>query len=433
MTTSGHAADLLRDVGLLADGPVRWGRPVPGRGPGIYVVELATPLPTAPLELTKVGKWLERVPTLAFDGTHPTSKALLARLAAFWLSDATVIYVGASTASTGARVGSLVTHVLGNRRPHPDGHWLHALRGLENLRIWWAATAATEEALDAILDAFAARHTGVAPDRPAGSMTLPWANTRRPTGERQPHGITASLVPEEAARPIAPTRIVDLPPGDADGVVTEAKGSGTVRRTGMPNAVRAGAGRPASPTRRTAVPRPRVAAVPKSRATPRPRAAAAPKRFEAKREPIPLSADAMARLVAELDDLTRVRRPGVVARIKSARELGDLKENADYQAAREEQSFLEGRVRLLEDRLRFAVVLEEGPGTRVVLGSTVTVEQAGNEVTYEIVGSTDADPGAGRISTASPVGGALLGASVGDEVEVRTPRGAVRYKVLSIS
>jgi transcription elongation factor GreA len=123
----------------------------------------------------------------------------------------------------------------------------------------------------------------------------------------------------------------------------------------------------------------------------------------------------------------------VVVRIKAARELGDLKENADYQAAREEQSFLEGRVRLLEDRLRFAVVLEEGPSTRVVLGSTVTVEQAGNEVTYEIVGSTDADPGAGRISTASPVGGALLGASVGDEVEVRTPRGAVRYKVLSIS
>jgi len=141
----------------------------------------------------------------------------------------------------------------------------------------------------------------------------------------------------------------------------------------------------------------------------------------------------MERMRVELDDLTRVQRPQVVARIKAARELGDLKENADYQASREEQSFLEGRVRLLEDRLRYAVIMDEGPSTRVTLGSVVLVEHDGDEMTYAIVGTTEADPAAGRISTASPVGAALVGASVNDEVEVRTPRGSVRYRVVKIS
>jgi transcription elongation factor GreA len=141
----------------------------------------------------------------------------------------------------------------------------------------------------------------------------------------------------------------------------------------------------------------------------------------------------MERMKVELDDLTRVQRPQVVARIKSARELGDLKENSDYQAAREEQSFLEGRVRLLEDRLRYAVIMDEGPSNRVTLGSLVIVEHDGDELTYSIVGTTEADPAAGRISTSSPVGAALVGTGVGDEVQVRTPRGAVSYRVVKIS
>jgi transcription elongation factor GreA len=413
-----RAADLIRDIGLMADGPVRWGRPAPARGPGIYVVELALPLASAPIELTKVGKWLERVPALKLDGAEPTSKALAARLAAFWLTDATVLYVGASTASVGARIGSLTNHVLGERRPHPDGNWLHALRGLDVLRVWWAITRATEEALDAVFDAFAARHSGALVGRPAGSLIIPWANTRRPTGERQPHGITASLVPEEVVAPPPPTRVVQLGPGAAEGTSTEIKGTGTVRRTG---------GAPPSTSRRAAAAKPRVAA------TPRPRAAAAPKRYEPKRDPIPVTAESMERMRVELDDLTRVQRPQVVARIKSARELGDLKENSDYQAAREEQSFLEGRVRLLEDRLRFAVIMDEGPSNRVTLGSVVVVEHDGDELIYSIVGTTEADPAAGRISTSSPVGSALVGASVGDEVQVRTPRGAVSYRVVKIS
>ena len=140
---------------------------------------------------------------------------------------------------------------------------------------------------------------------------------------------------------------------------------------------------------------------------------------------------------SELDSLTRLKRPEVVARIKAARELGDLRENAEYHAAREEQSFLEGRVRLLEDRLRHAVVIAEpatsGPQAgRVALGSTVRLDHDGDELTFTIVGTTEANPAAGRISTVSPVGAALLGAAVGDEVEVRTPRGTTRYTIRAV-
>jgi transcription elongation factor GreA len=137
-------------------------------------------------------------------------------------------------------------------------------------------------------------------------------------------------------------------------------------------------------------------------------------------------------MIAELDELTRVKRREVVERIKTAREHGDLKENAEYHAAREEQSFLEGRVLALEDRLRRAVVVEESATGRVVIGSTVTVEIDGEEVTYTIVGTTEANPAAGRLSSASPVGAALIGTTAGAEVDVRTPRGEVRYRVVSV-
>jgi transcription elongation factor GreA len=147
---------------------------------------------------------------------------------------------------------------------------------------------------------------------------------------------------------------------------------------------------------------------------------------------VQLSRAALERMTAELDELTRVKRREVVARIKAAREHGDLKENSEYHAAREEQSFLEGRVQALEDRLRRAVVVEEAVTGRVMMGSTVTVEIGGDEVRYTIVGTTEADPAAGRLSSASPVGAALLGAVAGAEVDVRTPRGSVRYRVVAV-
>jgi transcription elongation factor GreA len=407
------AADLIRSIGLLADGPVRWGLPVPARKGGVYVVELGSPLPTAPIEMTRVGKWLEGLPGMRMDGEHPNSKALTARLASFWWPEATVLYAGATDRSIGGRVAAMLTHVPGDRQPHADGQWLHLLRGLEGLglRMWWAETTAPEESLDALLDAFA---TGLVapPNRPAGALALPWANTRRPTGERQVHGIVGAVqpAPPKVAQP--ERHVVDLTPGDAEGARIQERGSGTTRRT--PAVAR--------------VPPPhRAPAVARSGSGPRrklPHGVAA--------EPVQLSQGALDRMTAELDDLTRLKRREVVARIKSAREHGDLKENAEYHAARAEQSFLEGRVQALEDRLRRAVVVDEVVTGKVRVGSTVTVEIAGDEVRYTIVGSAEADPAAGRLSMVSPVGAALLGAVAGADVQVRTPRGSVSYKVLSI-
>jgi len=134
----------------------------------------------------------------------------------------------------------------------------------------------------------------------------------------------------------------------------------------------------------------------------------------------------------ELKRLREVERPKNVRDIEEARAHGDLKENAEYHAAREEQSFLEGRVQALEDRIRRAVVVDEAATGRVLIGSTVKVETDGDELTYTIVGSAEANPAAGRLSSASPVGAALLGAVPGAEVEVRTPRGQVRYRVVSV-
>jgi transcription elongation factor GreA len=415
------AAALLRDIGLMADGPVRWGTPVRVGGPGLYVIELAGPMPDAPLDLAKVGKWLERLPALRLDGERPTSKQLLARLQSLWLPDQTIVYIGMTKVSIGGRVRAYYETPLGDRRPHAGGHWLQTLRSLDDLRVWWARTSAPEEAEDAALDAFAAMAPAHLPARPAGALDLPWANLRRATGERQVHGITGSVLPEEVVPQAPAARVRDLPPGNADGASTETRGTGTVRRGPRQAVKTARAARPAS---RAATPRP---------ATTR---ASGKKRFDAPREPVAVTAEALERMRTELDDLTRVRRPEVVARIKAARELGDLRENSEYHAAREEQSFLEGRVRLVEDRLRHAVVMDEPSAAsttgRVVLGSTVRVEQDGDELTFTIVGTTEANPAAGRISTASPVGSALLGAAAGDEVEVRTPRGATRYRVIAV-
>jgi transcription elongation factor GreA len=420
------AAELLRSVGLLADGPVRWGQPVAARGPGIYIVELPAAQPTPALDLAAVGAWIERVPALRLDGERPGSKAVMARLASLWLPDATVLYTGSTAASIGGRVAALHHHVLGEPRPHADGHWLHALRDLATTRIWWAATDAPEEYLDAILEAFASAAPAPTPlpsglTRPTGALLLPWATTRRPTGERQVHGLTASTLPLPEVVPAPPTRITQMAPGAAEGATAEIRGSGTVRR---------------GPVAPRAVPR----AAPVKRI---PLAHRGPKPVDA---PVELSPEAHARMVEELDELTRLRRPEVVARIKAARELGDLRENSEYHAARAEQSFLEGRVQLLEQRLRRAVITGQGDGsngpdanraggTRRVgagLGSRVTIELNGDETTWTLVGSTEADASAGRISTSSPVGSALLGATTGTEVTVRTPRGDVRYRVLSV-
>lgn len=424
------AAGLFRAVGLMADGPVVWGRPVPARGPGVFVVELPAPLHHVPLELTRIGKWLERVPELRLDGAHPTSRALAARLDAFWLPSSRVVFVGATEGSIGGRIEAIRGTALGERRPHAGGYWLHALAGLETARVWWAQTRAVEEAEDALLTAFAAT---IPAAEVAGlhdpSVVLPFANLRSVTGQRKATGIVNGLVPAEP-RPVAPAgSVTQLEPGAAEGAAESSRrASGTVRRAPRSPGT---AGRPA-------VQRPATTAPAATARTPAaPRAAARKPGDRPATDTTWVSADGIERLRAEHAELTGVRRPEVIARIKSAKELGDLKENADYTSAREEQSFLEGRIAAIEATLRSARVIEAPTGDaagRAGLGSTVTVEDAtGDRMTYEIVGSAEADPAGGRISNASPVGKALLGRAVGDEVVVATPRGEARYRVIELA
>ncbi|HEX2551791.1 MAG TPA: hypothetical protein VHK64_09380, partial [Nocardioidaceae bacterium] len=359
---------------------MRWGERVPAKGPGLYVVELGAAIDHAPLELTKVGKWLERLPELRLDGAHPTSKALGGRIASFWWPDSPVLYAGATDRSVGGRVAALIAHVIGDRQPHSDGQWLHLLPSLDRFgaRIWWADTKAPEEYLDAFFDAFAEGRKG-RPDRPADALALPWANTRRPTGERQAHGLTGQVLPAPVVTPEPARRVVELPEGAAEGTEVEQRGTGTTRRAPSTPPIISKPPAPRSPAARTApAPTPKIQV---QRAPQIAKSARGGRSGPANRpaEPVQVSQGALDRMHTELDELTRLKRPEVVARIKSAREHGDLKENAEYHAAREEQSFLEGRIQALEDRIRRAVVVAEESGTgKVVVGSTVKVEIMGD-------------------------------------------------------
>jgi transcription elongation factor GreA len=431
MTGGLDAPALLRSVGLLADGPAVWGRPMRASGAGIFVIELPNPPATAPIELTRVGKWIESVPGMRIDGAEATSRAVAARLAAFWIPSTSVLYIGTSQQSMAARVGAIERTVLGDRRPHAGGHWLKTLTGLERARVWWARTDATEEYEDALFGAFAAAIPEADRERlHDATVVLPWANLRSTDGERKAHGLTGYLVPEEAAVAAPAGRVVELPPGAAEGAAglppTRAAG-GTTRRTGRAPTARA-----------TSAPATGRVPAPGSGRVPAPRRSKAGPGGPPRGEPTYLSAEGIERLRREHEELIGSRRPEVIARIKSAKELGDLKENADYTAAREEQSFLEGRIAAIEALLRDATVIEapsaEADG-RIGLGSRVSIEEAalpGEVTVYELVGTAEADPAAGRISNASPVGRALIGRRVGETVAVRTPRGEVEYRIVAV-
>jgi transcription elongation factor GreA len=150
-------------------------------------------------------------------------------------------------------------------------------------------------------------------------------------------------------------------------------------------------------------------------------------------EIVELSREGHDRMQAELHELRAGRRPATIKRVATARELGDLKENAEYHSAREELGFIEGRIQSLEARLRNAIILEASSGDTALLGSTVTVETDGERLVYRLVSTAEADPSNGRISTSSPVGRALLGCVVGDEVIVRMPAGHdVHYRVVEV-
>ena len=149
---------------------------------------------------------------------------------------------------------------------------------------------------------------------------------------------------------------------------------------------------------------------------------------------VPMTKAGADALQAELDDLKKVQRPRIVQAIAEAREHGDLKENAEYHAAREQQSFCEGRIQEIEGKLSYAQVIDITTipeSNKVIFGATVDILNVDTDemVTYKIVGDDEADVKQGKISCNSPVARGLIGKMVGDEVTIQTPSGEVIYEV----
>ena len=137
-------------------------------------------------------------------------------------------------------------------------------------------------------------------------------------------------------------------------------------------------------------------------------------------------------LGVELADL-KSRRGEIAEKIATARDFGDLRENAEYDAARKEQGLVETRIAEIEEILQNAEIIQSSDGLAVVLGSTVELQSADKTVTYTVVGPVEADPLAGKISNESPIGKELMGKKVGDEVKIKTPKAEIVYIVKSIS
>jgi transcription elongation factor GreA len=421
-----NGRDLLRSNGLPVEGPILWGKPALGSGPGVFIVELPELQPKVSINPDAIREWLGRVPELRLDGKHPTVAELQSRLASFWLPSQVVLYIGSSQKSVGARLLGMYKTPIGERRPQPAGYWLKALRDLTRTRIWWAPTTDAELYEDTLLDAFV---------KAAGA--LPFACQVQSGGRRREHGIVAALHDDAPPRPVKITKVTTLPDATAEDM---ALSSGPTRgRAGAPKAppkprvprvtaaMKKAAAKVPATTGPSAIETPVIRRTSKAMAA---RLAGAPAAA-----PTHLTAAGLAALHIELDELTTVRRPEVITRIKAARELGDLSENADYEAARKEQSFLEGRVQQLQQLIKTAVVIEQHSqgGTEVELGSTVVVETDNHgEETFTIVGSAEADAKAGKISFTSPIGRALMGRRPGETVRVHVPAGSLDYKIVKV-
>lgn len=145
-----------------------------------------------------------------------------------------------------------------------------------------------------------------------------------------------------------------------------------------------------------------------------------------------LTPEGLEKVKQELDKLKKTDRPAIIKRISEARELGDLSENADYQDAREQQSFIEGRIKELEELLKHATVVIGGKSDTVILGSKIKVQIGKETESYEIVGSNEANPLEGKISFESPVGSALMGHGAGSMIKIETPVGIQEYKIIKV-
>ena len=151
-------------------------------------------------------------------------------------------------------------------------------------------------------------------------------------------------------------------------------------------------------------------------------------------QPNYLTPEGEAKLNAELQELKGPKREELSKRLRSAIQMGDLSENADYHKAKEDQGFLEGRIQEIESILRNTVIIEESSGQDFVfIGSHVTIQEGSDEPeTYHLVGPTEADPRKGKISHESPIGRALMNKKVGEVAEAETPGGMIKFKILKI-
>jgi transcription elongation factor GreA len=153
-------------------------------------------------------------------------------------------------------------------------------------------------------------------------------------------------------------------------------------------------------------------------------------------ERIPITRAGLEKLREDLTHMERVERPANIRAIEEARSHGDLSENAEYHAAKERQSFIDGRINELRVIIGRAEVIEvdQGPGDRAVFGRTVRLfdVQTEEEIEYQLLGPYESEPEKGKISVSSPIGQALVGSKVGDEIRVRTPKGIQEFEILRI-
>ncbi len=149
-----------------------------------------------------------------------------------------------------------------------------------------------------------------------------------------------------------------------------------------------------------------------------------------------MTADGLEKLNAELENLKLVKRPEVIERIKIARGYGDLSENSEYEAAKDEQAFIEGRISTVETMIRYAEIVDSAAVAKdeVSLGKVVTFQEIGEDdtETYTIVGTAEADPFSGKISNESPIARSLIGRKVGDSVTIPLPVGEMKVKIVKV-
>ena len=341
----------------MADGPATFGTPVRSNRPGSTSSSWRRRSSAAPIDFNAVGRWIERVPTLTLDGVPadrarpggPSARLLAAR------SDRPLRRACPGRRSA-AGVGAFVRTPLGDRQPYAGGYWLKTLTGLDRLRVWWAETDAAEEYEDALLGAFAA----AVPARDRRRLHDPDVDAARsptssaPTGSASVTAWPGALLTDDASQPATDADRRAAGGEGQDGRQRRAGSFARGRRSRLESGSRTTPAR-AKPTTRSDIPT-RVGRASRS-AGPMTGARPNGRRPGCRRS-------GLAALQAELEELTTVTRPAIVARIVAARELGDLKENSDYHEARREQSFAEGRIQAIEDLLRNVELIDDGDPRR---------------------------------------------------------------------